>query len=70
MNAPAARSTSVQIGPSETIVIIPSASGVRLEIKAFGIAMASRSLTREQARQIGDALGFASNDLQGAGHAL
>lgn len=70
MNAPAAKSTTVQIGTSEAVVITPSAVGVRLEIKAFGITMASRSLTREQARQIGDALGFASNDMKGASHAV
>lgn len=61
----------VQIDGSRAVVITPCGGAVRLEVvmNLPGVQMKAFShvLTRAQARELGDALGFASNDAAPAG---
>jgi hypothetical protein len=55
--------TTVHLTSHESVTVESIGPGVVLELVAFGVPLARKSLTRAQARELGDALGFASNDV-------
>lgn len=57
---------TITLGAHEAVIVSSDGAGVAIELHAFGLCLARRALTRDQAGLLSDALGFAVNDVTAA----
>lgn len=60
---------TIRLSAVESVQVVREKAYVRLQLQVGGVPVVSRLITPEQARRLGDALGFASIDVA-HGHPL